>query len=76
VSESGLCIKPERPGNGESLVVDADGIRNDCQETLNELRKSTAPNASRAASTFVALDTSLPFDRALVEFLVHRKARF
>jgi uncharacterized protein (DUF58 family) len=64
------------PETGESLVVDADGIRADYQETLAELRGRYKRECAKMAIDYVALDTSMPFDRALVEYLSQRKARF
>jgi uncharacterized protein (DUF58 family) len=64
------------PETGESLVVDADGIRADYQETLEELRSQYRTGCLKSGIDYVALDTSMPFDRALVEYLSQRKARF
>jgi uncharacterized protein (DUF58 family) len=64
------------PETGESLVVDADGIRSDYQETLAELRARYRSGCLKSGIDYVALDTSMPFDRALVEYLLQRKARF
>jgi uncharacterized protein (DUF58 family) len=64
------------PESGESLVVDADGIRSDYKETLNELREKYRTGCMRSGIDYLALDTSMPFDRALVEYLSQRKARF
>ncbi len=64
------------PETGESLVVDADGIRADYQETLAELRQKYRAECQKSRIDYVALDTSMPFDRALVEYLLQRKARF
>jgi uncharacterized protein (DUF58 family) len=64
------------PETGESLVVDADGIRADYQETLAELRGRYRSACLKTGIDYVALDTSMPFDRALVEYLSQRKARF
>jgi uncharacterized protein (DUF58 family) len=64
------------PETGESLVVDADGIRADYRETLGELRDRLRSECLRAGVDYLALDTSMPFDRALVKYLSQRKARF
>jgi uncharacterized protein (DUF58 family) len=64
------------PETGESLVVDADGIRADYQETLGDLRQQYRTECNKSRIDYVALDTSMPFDRALVEYLLQRKARF
>jgi uncharacterized protein (DUF58 family) len=64
------------PETGQSLVIDADGIRADYQESLEELRSRYRRDCLSAGVDYVALDTSTPFDRALVEYLSQRKARF
>ena len=64
------------PETGESLVVDADGIRSDYQETLAELQAMYRRECLKTGIDYVPLDTSMPFDRALVEYLSQRKARF
>jgi uncharacterized protein (DUF58 family) len=64
------------PETNESLVVDADGIRADYQETLAELRNRYRIGCMKSGIDYLALDTSMPFDRALVEYLSQRKARF
>lgn len=64
------------PESGESLVVDAAGIRSDYQETLEELREQYRSACLTVGADYVALDTSMPFDKALLEYLSQRKARF
>jgi len=64
------------PETGESLVVDASGIRADYQETLGELRRRYQRDCLAMGADYVALDTSMPFDKALVEYLSQRQARF
>lgn len=64
------------PESGESLMVDAAGIRRDYLETLAEMRENYKQKCRRAGVDYVPLDTSLPFDRALVEYLSQRQARF
>jgi uncharacterized protein (DUF58 family) len=64
------------PETGESLVVDAEGIRADYLETLDELRERYRKECLSAGADYVALDTSMPFDKALLKYLSQRKARF
>ena len=64
------------PETGESLVIDAEGIRADYQETLDELRERYRKECLSVGADYVALDTSMPFDKALLEYLSQRKARF
>ncbi len=64
------------PETGDTMLVDAAGIRGDYLESLNELRDNYRRECLSAGVDYVALDTSIPFDRALVEYLSQRKARF
>jgi uncharacterized protein (DUF58 family) len=64
------------PETGESLVVDADGIRADYKETLEDLRGTYRRECLKMGADYIPLDTSMPFDRALIEYLSQRKARF
>lgn len=64
------------PESGESLIIDAAGMRSDYLETLEELRDRYRKECMRIGADYVALDTSMPFDTALLEYLSQRKARF
>ena len=64
------------PETERSLVLDADGIRADYLETLGALRDRYRRECRSIGADYVALDTSMPFDKALVEYLSQRKARF
>jgi uncharacterized protein (DUF58 family) len=66
----------EDPETGERLVVDAAGIRGDYLDAVEELRKSYRQECLKMGADYVPLDTSMPFDRALVEYLSQRQARF
>lgn len=72
---SGL-VDFEDPETHSSLVLDAPGIRADYLETLKELRDNYRRECLRIGADYVPLDTSLPFDRALIEYLSQRQARF
>lgn len=64
------------PESGENLVLDASGARADYQEALEELRSRYRQECLSVGADYVALDTSLPFDKALLEYLSQRQARF
>jgi uncharacterized protein (DUF58 family) len=64
------------PETDQNLVIDADGIRADYLETLAELRDRYRKECLSIGADYVALDTSMPFDRALLEYLSQRRARF
>lgn len=66
----------EDPETGERLILDAAGIRGDYIEALAGLRNRYKRDCLRIGADYVPLDTSMPFDRALIEYLSQRQARF
>lgn len=64
------------PETGESLVIDAAGMRADYLESVNDLRDRYRRECLSVGADYVPLDTSMPFDKALVEYLSQRQARF
>ncbi len=64
------------PESGENLVVDADGMRSDYLDAMQELRETYKRECSNAGVDYVPINTSQPFDKALLEYLSQRKARF
>lgn len=68
-------VELEDPETGESLVVDADAIRGDYLRELEAFRERFRREASNAKFDFVELDVTIPFDKALLEYLVARSHR-
>ena len=64
------------PETQENLVLDADGMRSDYIDALEELRGRYKKECLSMGVDYVPLDTSLPFDKALIEYLSQRRARF
>lgn len=64
------------PETGDKLAVDADGMRDDYLSELESFRRRYREKCSRARIDYVELDTSMPFDKALLEYLLMRQARF
>lgn len=64
------------PESGENLVVDADGMRSDYLDAMRELCEKYKRECSAAGVDYVTINTSQPFDKALLEYLSQRKARF
>src|SRR5712691_5659664 len=64
------------PESGSNQLVDADGIRADYLEAVNELCQRYRKECLTMAADYVRLDTSMPFGKALLEYLSQRKARF
>jgi uncharacterized protein (DUF58 family) len=60
----------------ERLVLDAPGIRGDYLQALAEFRRRYQEECSRARIDYVPIDTSVTFDKALLEYLIQRQRRF
>ncbi len=58
------------------LTLDARGMRADYVKAIAEFRELYRRECARAAIDYVAMDTSVSFDRALMEYLVQRQKRF
>ncbi|MDP1799294.1 MAG: DUF58 domain-containing protein [Planctomycetaceae bacterium] len=69
-------VKFEDPESTDTLTLDAAGMKVDYLETLKQLREEYRRECLAMGADYVALDTSMPFDRALVEYLSQRQARF
>ena len=64
------------PETNETMVVDAQGIQADYLEEVRKLRALYKKELRTAGADFVEIDTSMRFDKALVEYLSQRRARF
>lgn len=65
----------EDPETNAKLVVDADSLRSDYAEELKAFRDTYSAECFKSGIDYVPLDTSMPFDRALMEYLVTRRQR-
>ncbi len=68
-------VELEDPETGEQIQVDSDGLRADYLDELDAFRGEYRRECFQSGIDYVALDTSVPFDRALTEYLVHRRSR-
>ena len=68
-------VEFEDPETGETLVVDADSAREDYLQALDAFRARFRREASNAKFDFVELDVTIPFDKALLEYLTARSQR-
>jgi len=71
----GLCDFRE-PETGENLLIDADGMKADYLDAVQELCGNYRRECLAAGIDYVLLNTSMPFDKALLEYLSQRQARF
>ena len=64
------------PESDDNEVVDASSVRADYLQALDDLRTQYRTTCQSIGADYVPLDTSMPFDTALVEYLSQRQARF
>jgi uncharacterized protein (DUF58 family) len=60
----------------DKLTIDAKGMRDDYLESLNEFRGKYKDECTKANIDYVGIDTSVTFDKALLEYLIQRQRRF
>lgn len=58
------------------LVLDADSVRADYLEALVEFRERYRRDCMRSGIDYIPLHTGMPFDKALMEYLLDRQQRF
>jgi uncharacterized protein (DUF58 family) len=69
-------VEFEEPETREKLQVDASSFRTDYLREMNSFREGYRHECHQCGIDYVALDTSMQFDKALTEYLVSRRARF
>ncbi|TWU10033.1 DUF58 domain-containing protein [Allorhodopirellula heiligendammensis] len=69
-------VEFEDPETGEIVTVDATGFRAEYLRGVEAFRETYREGCSKMRIDYVALDTSMPFDKALTEYLQQRQARF
>jgi uncharacterized protein (DUF58 family) len=60
----------------EKLTVDAKGMRGDYVAAIQEFRGQLKEECAKARIDYVGMDTSVSFDKALLEYLIQRQRRF
>jgi uncharacterized protein (DUF58 family) len=68
-------VELEEPETHARLEVDADGYRRDYLEEIEHFRETYRRECFQSGIDYVPLDTSMPFDRALTEYLLKRQSR-
>jgi uncharacterized protein (DUF58 family) len=71
----GLCLL-EEPESHQILQIDSQSIRRDYIEEIGKFRDEYRKQCSLSGIDFVPLDTSMQFDKALMEYLLSRRSRF
>ena len=70
----GMC-RLENPENKEFLHVDAVGFRKDYVAEVESFRNTYREFCFKSGVDYVPLDTSMPFDQALLQYLFKRRLR-
>ena len=60
----------------DRITLDARGMRSDYLQAVAEFREQYRIECSRANIDFVPIDTSVSFDKALMQYLLQRQKRF
>ena len=69
-------VELEEPETNERLTIDANHFRADYQKQIEAFREEYRRECFQRGIDYIALDTSMQFDKALMEYLVNRRARF
>ena len=69
-------VELEDPESREKLTIDAASFRRDYEIQITEFREKYRQQCQQDGIDYVALDTSMPFDKALMEYLLSRRSRF
>ena len=68
-------VEFEEPETGDRVKVDASSYRQDYLDEVTTFRELYRRECFQCGVDYVALDTSMQFDAALMEYLVSRRAR-
>ena len=69
-------IEFEDTEDHNKLTIDARGMQTDYLSAINDFRSMYREECSKANIDYVAIDTSVSFDKALLEYLLQRQRRF
>jgi len=69
-------IEFEDVESDDKMILDAKGTRDDYLASLNEFRAKYKEDCTKAGIDYVGMDTSVSFDKALLEYLIQRTRRF
>jgi uncharacterized protein (DUF58 family) len=68
-------VELEDPESNDRVEVDARGFREEYRQEVDAFRERFRRECTPAGVDYVALDTSMQFDKALLEYLVNRRTR-
>ncbi len=69
-------VQFEDSESGETISVDATGFRDEYLEQLGQFRDAYRTGCAKLQIDYVPLDTGMPFDKALTEYLLQRQRSF
>jgi len=69
-------VELEEPETRQRLQLDASHFRHDYLTEVEAFREAYRKECFQSGVDYVALDTSMQFDRALTEYLIGRRARY
>jgi uncharacterized protein (DUF58 family) len=69
-------VQLEDPETKQSVNVNADDICQEYKENVEKFRADLKKGLSESKIDYVPLDTSMPYDKAITEYLVSRRSRF
>jgi len=69
-------VELEEPESNQRLQLDADHFRRDYRGQVETFREAYRRECFQSGIDYVALDTSMQFDKALTEYLIGRRARY
>jgi uncharacterized protein (DUF58 family) len=72
----GVTIFEDPETKEESPALDARGMREDYTKSVEEFREHYKTECAKASIDYVPMDTSVSFDKALLEYLLQRQRRF
>ncbi len=64
------------PESGEAMSVNADDIGYEYRENIRVFREELRRGCNESKIDYVPLDTSMPYDKAITEYLLSRRNRF
>ena len=70
------AVELRDPETGQSLTTDPENIRADYLQRLEAFKARFSDQLEGQKADFVPVDTSMPFDKALMSYLLNRQKRF
>jgi uncharacterized protein (DUF58 family) len=60
----------------DKLTIDARGMRGDYLKAVHDFREAYRADCAKANIDYVPMDTSISFDKALMQYLLQRQRRY